>query len=326
VDVNPEPCAVLVLGDYYVDIVFTGLPNWPRLGDEVVAQDTITVPGGAFTHARALHRLGIAARWAADLGTDTYSEVISAAVTREGLDTSAFVRRDHPVRNLSVAVVHDGDRGFISFKEPVAERNLAALIVLHRPSVVLVAELMPRHRFAAVASAARTVGARLVLDPQHTECTVDDPALRRTLSELDVFLPNAAEAQHLTGTGTVEAAVEVLADLVPAVVVKTGADGALGTANRQTVVVPAPAVTVVDTIGAGDCFDAGFVAAYAHASSFRACVELATLCGALSTRGPGGSAAPTLTEITERAPHLAPWAQHPRLIVPSASRDALPDT
>ena len=118
------------------------------------------------------------------------------------------------------------------------------------------------------------------------------------------MLPNAEEALRLAGRedGDVEAAARTLAARGPLVVVKLGADGALAVRGGETTRVPAPRIDVVDSTGAGDSFDAGFLAAWlggevAGGDRLEAALTLACACGALSTRGAGGTAAqPTLAE------------------------------
>lgn len=299
---------VLVIGTYFVDMVFAGLPRWPQPGEEIFASQIRVLPGGAFIHARALHRLGIPTAWVAQLGDDSYSRLVLDAADADGLDTSAYTVHEHPVRNVTVAASHDGERSFLSFKEPVPPGDVTGAIARYRPAIVLIVELLEGERLAAVVAAARAVGARVAMDPQHVETTVRDPALRTVLGSIDVFLPNAAEARRLTGRAQLSDAVEDLAALTPTVVVKNGADGAVAARGAQRCTTAPPPVTVVDTVGAGDCFDAGFVAGLAHGLDLDACLRLATLCGSLSTLDYGGAAAPDLADIARHAPDLVPWA------------------
>lgn len=302
---------VLVVGDYYVDLVFAGLPRWPQPGEEIFATQALTLPGGAFTQARALHRLGVSAPWAAELGNDAYSRIVLDAAAAEGLDTSAYLVHDRPVRNVSVAASHAGERGFISFKEPLRPRAVAEVIADQHPTVVLLIELLSGQRLTELASAARGVGAQLVMDPQHLEVTLADDDIRAALGAVNVFMPNAAEARQLTGHSDLDEAVDQLTALTPTVVVKNGAEGAVAASGAVRVHAAAPAVSAVDTIGAGDCFDAGFVAGFVNGIDLGASLRLAVLCGSLSTLDYGGSAAPTLGELARHHPDLVPWAAEP---------------
>jgi ribokinase len=115
----------------------------------------------------------------------------------------------------------------------------------------------------------------------------------------DVLLPNAEEALRLAGRsdGDVEAAARELAARGPLVVVKLGEQGALAVDGGAVTRVSAPRVDAVDATGAGDSFDAGFLAARLAGASLEDALALACACGALSTRRAGGTAAqPTLEE------------------------------
>ena len=301
---------VLVIGDYYADLVFTGLPHWPRPGEETFATETLSLPGGAYTHVRALHRLGVTVCWAAELGNDPYSRLVLDAAAEDGLDSSAWTVHDRPMRNVSVAASYEGERGFISYKEPSPPRDHTRLIHDQRPAVVLMVEMPTADRLTTVTAAAEAVGAQLVLDPQHTNLTVNDHLMRRTLQATDVFMPNAAEARQITGCDRVDDAVDLLVTLTSTVVVKNGSHGAVAAQRDRRAAARAPDVAAIDTIGAGDCFDAGFVAGLVNSLPLQASLELGVLCGSLSTLDYGGGGAPTLSQLARQAPHLVPWADH----------------
>ncbi|MER5423499.1 carbohydrate kinase family protein [Streptosporangium roseum] len=304
----PADRSVLVVGDYFVDLVFAGLPRWPQPGEEVFGSQTSSLAGGAFTHQRALHRLGVPTQWAAQLGSDPYSRLVLDTAQTEELDTASYLVHARAVRNVSVAISHAGERGFVSFKEPLAPREVADIIVAQRPAYVLIAELLSGRRLDALVSAARQVGATVFMDCQHTEATLDDPAITNALQAVDVFAPNAAEARRLTRCDDLDDALSRLAGLTPTVVIKNGSRGALAAASARREATTAPPVDVADTIGAGDCFDAGFVAGHLFGLDLANSLALATLCGALSVTGHGGAAAPTLAQVAEHAPGLVPWA------------------
>lgn len=123
----------------------------------------------------------------------------------------------------------------------------------------------------------------------------------------DYLLPNAQEARALSGAAELERAAAALACQGPTVVVKDGADGALahdGTALLRTPAVP---VTPLDTVGAGDSFDAGFVAGMLAGLPLEDALALAAACGALSTRAHGGTGAqPTWDEALAASRTTAP--------------------
>ena len=109
------------------------------------------------------------------------------------------------------------------------------------------------------------------------------------LEELDVFLPNEVEARALTGAATAAEALERLLARVPTVAVKRGAAGALAGRGSERVDVPGFAVQAIDTTGAGDAFDAGFLASLLAGEDLAACVRRGNACGALTAVHVGGS-------------------------------------
>jgi sugar/nucleoside kinase (ribokinase family) len=145
---------------------------------------------------------------------------------------------------------------------------------------------------------AREHGARTSLDTNDDPAGRWDPAgIAALLAVTDILLPNAREACALAGTGTPESAAAALAARGPLVAVKNGAEGALAHDGAALLRTPAVPVLPVDTVGAGDSFDAGFVAATLAGLPTAAALELAAACGALSTRAHGGTPAqPTWDE------------------------------
>jgi sugar/nucleoside kinase (ribokinase family) len=114
-----------------------------------------------------------------------------------------------------------------------------------------------------------------------------------------VFLPNASEALRIVGVNDVEEAVRVLGRSPPLAVAKLGPDGAVACAGSTLTRAPGFAVTVVDTTGAGDSFDAGFLASWLAEDPLERSLDIANACGALSTRALGGVAGqPTMDEVT----------------------------
>lgn len=189
------------------------------------------------------------------------------------------------------------------------------------PDVVLTGVPRPiafGQRERLVGGAALTVGgsgaitacgaARLGLRTAFVGRVGDDPAggwaggVGAAIAQADVLLPNEAEALALAGRDDVLAAGEALAASAGLVVVKRGRDGAVAWRDGAPVSVPGPPARPVDTVGAGDSFDAGFLAGWLGGRDLAASLRLAAACGALSTRAAGGTAAqPTMAEALAAA-------------------------
>ncbi|HKF84793.1 MAG TPA: PfkB family carbohydrate kinase, partial [Candidatus Limnocylindrales bacterium] len=125
-----------------------------------------------------------------------------------------------------------------------------------------------------------------------------DGGFAKALAEADVVLPNAAEALRLTAAEDVATAARALAGDARIAVVKRGPDGAIAASGGEIVAVAARPVAPVDTTGAGDSFDAGFIAARLDGRSIPDALAYAVACGSLSTRAVGGTEGqPTPSEV-----------------------------
>jgi sugar/nucleoside kinase (ribokinase family) len=117
------------------------------------------------------------------------------------------------------------------------------------------------------------------------------------LSATDIFFPNKTEALSLIQTSDVRLAAQKLATKSKLVAIKLGAAGALLQTNDEMISLQPIPVNVVDTIGAGDAFDAGFLYGYLNRWESEMSLRLGVVCGALSTQAAGGtSAQPTLDQ------------------------------
>lgn len=293
---------VLVIGHYFLDLVFTGLPQFLELGKEVIGDGFEMGPGGAYNAALAMHRLGLKVGWAADFGDDDFSRFVLARAEADGLDARWFVRHRQPLRRITVAANHAGDRAFMTYSDPEPSVPAAMkALALASARVVYVAGLYAGSLFDAGLALVRARRAQLVMDGNSTDqVTLADRAVHRSISHLDMFLPNAAEARRITGQADLESAIRVLAGLCPLVVVKDGANGAYACSGGELHHAAAIDVTPIDTTGAGDCFNAGFLRAWLDGRSLPECLRWGNVVGGLSTTARGGTGRPVSVAEVER--------------------------
>lgn len=285
-------CDVLIAGEYFCDLVFVGLDGAPRLGMEHMADDLAIMPGGTYTMALALTRLGVDTRWANTFGNDLFSRFVQEMAVSDGIDSSAFSVVDRPVQRVSVAYAADGERGFISFSKPSVEPPPAATVAGIRPQWLLQTFRFEPAWLAFIA-ARKAGGDRILLDCRGGDFDLATPGVADLIRMADIFSPNAEEACRLTGLLDADAAAEELVALAPIVVLKAGENGAGIFGAGAPTHHPAPAVEVADTVGAGDSFNAGLLLGLLRDLPLEEAVELAVLCGALSVTGAGGRACPT---------------------------------
>lgn len=290
-------CEVLVVGRYFVDLVLGGLPAPATPGREVFAERFDLCPGGAFTLAMGLHRLGHDVLWSVDFGNDVFSREVLELARRERLNETFFRFHDIPLRAVTVAVSDSSDRAMISYVDRVRPPALSDVVRICRPRMVMLPLLEYDDATRAGLRTVREMGGGVFMDCQDVTGTLADRRLRDTLSLVDVFAPNATEAMGLTGASTVDDALRTLADVVDTVIVTCGPEGARAARGGRRYEVAGIAVDAVDTTGAGDCFDVGFIHGHLSGRSLSDCLAIGVACGAAAVTGPGSSAALHLSEL-----------------------------
>ena len=292
---------IIIPGNYFCDIIFTGIPKFPELGTEIFCGGLTVVPGGILNTVNGLSRLGVKVGWMGTLGNDFFSKFVADTATAERVDLSLIDFIDEPLKRVTVALSYPNDRAFVSYVDPVPElldRAFAAVEStpfkhLHFTGLTL------DPRMPELIAACHAKGITVSMDCQHRENTLAESLVREIVGKLDMFMPNTLEAKKLTATDTIDDAVSILREIVPYLIIKDGANGAFSW--RQGEYCHAPAIqveTIVDTTGAGDLFNAGFFAAYFGGKSPQDCLQWGNITGGLSLRGHGGySTAPTLDEL-----------------------------
>ncbi|GAA4587482.1 hypothetical protein GCM10023194_36500 [Planotetraspora phitsanulokensis] len=320
---------LLVVGDANPDVILSGAPRRPAYGqrEELVDTGVLTVGGSGAIMACGAARLGLRTAFVGRVGDDEAGRFMLTSLEARGVDVSACVVDPALPTALTVVLV---DGGGAAHREAGKEPTGAGLdrAILTAPGClpflsgtdvprtllasarhVHAASFFLQPRLAAdlpsLFSAARSHGATTSLD------TNDDPegrweGLAEVLAVTDVLLPNEAEVLAITGAGgtpsgpsphgspagsPVEEAARELAARGVLPVVKLGRDGVLAWTDAGAVHAPAMEVDPVDTVGAGDSLDAGFVAARLRGLPLDAALRIAAACGSLSTRAAGGTSA-----------------------------------
>lgn len=294
---------VLVVGSPCVDLVFSGLPHWPVPGQELYVSDFAISAGAIFNTAAALSRLGFGVGLLCELGNDLFSRYLREEIERAGICLELLFLRDHPLRAISVCLPYEGERGFISFADAVhptapvglAPDMLAALAQVRCEAAFLYVHPAMRPVLETLSSRPTTI----FLDAGWSLGALSDHALREMARHGHFFLPNQAEASLITGRQNPEEAVRALAEFGPTAVIKMGAAGAIACRKSELVRCPAlPIAPVVDTTGAGDAFNAGFIYGTLHGYTLPEALRCGTICGSLSTTAMTGTAAvPTAAEL-----------------------------
>jgi sugar/nucleoside kinase (ribokinase family) len=302
------PHDLVVLGDCNPDLVLTGDVE-PHFGqvEKIVDSGTLRLGGSASIVAAGAARLGLRTALVAVVGDDPLGRAQREALEQREVDTTALVVDPGRPTGVTVILSRGDDRAILTALgtidalrgELVDPSLLAGARHVHVASYFLQPRL--REDLAGLLQAARSAGATSSLDTNWDPSGEWAGGLEAVLPLVDVFLPNLAEARALTGEQDAGAAARALARSAGTVAVKLGAEGAIAYAGDRAASAPAPEVEVVDTTGAGDSFDAGFLAGRLLDWPLEHCLRLACACGSLSTRAGGIDAQPTLAEARRAA-------------------------
>ncbi len=301
---------VFVAGDANLDLVLAG-DVVPRFGqaEQLLTSADLVLGSSAGICASGLARLGLDVALVARVGGDVFGDQTLRLLGENGVDTTTVLRTGAPT-GVSVILSTAEDRAILTLTGAMTMLSVedirSALAGaqgghLHIASFFLLPDLAAA--LPALLAEARSAGVTTSLD------TNWDPAelwsgVEACLPHLDVLLPNAAEAVAIARSiggepADAEAAARMLAAHGPIVAVKDGPAGGFAIVGEELCRAPGLAIDVVDTTGAGDSFDAGFLYAWLAGMDVATCVRWGTAAGSLSTRGAGGTGGQaTVEELT----------------------------
>ena len=287
---------VVVVGELNVDLIFNRIRDFPKIGKEILADDmTYTLGSSSAIFASNLSVLGTDVAFVGKLGVDSFGDHIVSILQSKGIHIGHIKRTPDEDTGVTLVLNREENRAMITY--PGAMRNLSAEDVpdeilldarhLHVSSVFLQEGL--RHGLGELYSRARALGLTTSMDPQWDPNEQWDIDLNALLPLVDVFVPNKVEIQELTDSTSVPDAVHSLKEVCNVLVVKDGQNGAYLWTGSELIHEPALRNNhIVDCIGAGDSFNAGFIHKYVKGKPLRECLEFGILTGAINTTRPGG--------------------------------------
>lgn len=300
---------LLVAGEINPDLILTGDVT-PAFGqvEKLVDAATLTVGSSSAILACGAARLGLKVAFIGVCGDDLFGRFMLDEMQTRGVDVSHVIVRNREQTGLSVILNCGSDRAILTHSgliaaltaSDISDTLLQSARHLHVASYFLQTGL--QSDLVNLFQRARLLGLTTSLDTNY------DPSEKwlgfdELLAVTNVFLPNEKEALSLSGEPDIELAADRLSRRVKTLVIKLGAEGTLGVFQGEKARVSSIPVNVIDTVGAGDSFDAGFLYGYLHQWSLERSLRLACICGALSTQRAGGTEGqPTLPEAMKFLP------------------------
>ena len=295
---------IVVVGELNADLILQGdvTPEFGQV-EKIIDDATLTIGSSSAIFACGAARLGLRVAFIGKIGNDEFGRFMQNQLEARGINTSGIVIDEGVKTGLTVILSRGNDRAILTHLGSIAalhyeeiDRNLLFRARhLHLGSYFLLYKLLPN--IPTLFETAQSHGLTTSLDTNYDPAETWDSGLAAVLNHTDVFLPNQTELCAIAGLDDVEAALDRLAQAGPTIAVKMGSQGALARHGREVARAASLPVAVVDTTGAGDTFDAGFIYGYLAGWELPRSLRLACVCGALSTRAAGGTAAqPTLAE------------------------------
>ena len=287
---------IAIAGEINLDLILYGLPEQMATERELLASGfAITLGSSSAILAHNLAALGSRVGFVTKVGDDSFGTLALERLRERGVDLAGVA---HGAKSgVTLILPHGARRHILTYPGTISELRfedldldyLASARHFHMSSLFLQRELLPRvpELFRRMKSAGLTTSLDTNDDPDN--CW--DGVLEEILPFVDILLPNEREAMKMSRADDIETALSRLAQKVETVVVKMGVSGAIAIRDGRRFSGSAVPVTVVDPIGAGDSFDAGFLHQFLRGADLTTCLTYGNLCGAFSTTDCGGTEA-----------------------------------
>ena len=290
---------VLVVGELNVDLILNQLDRFPEVGKEIIARKMLlTLGSSSAIFDSNLSVLGTRVGFCGCVGKDSFADKIISDLSHKGVDTSHIIKSELKDTGITVALNVKEDRAMITYPgamneltaDQISDEMLSSAAHLHVSSVFLQPGL--KSGLTGLFRRAQQLGLTTSFDPQWDPEEQWECDLYNLLPYTSVFLPNMEELKNMTGRSSLEDCLSCLDNKAGWVVVKKGNAGA--TLSIRGKILPQPAFMneeVLDAIGAGDSFNAGFIHQFVQGKLPAICLEFGALCGAINTTASGGTAA-----------------------------------
>ena len=296
---------LVVIGEINPDLILSGADLAPAFGqaEKLVDAATLAIGSSSVIMACGAARLGLRTAFIGVVGDDELGHFMLRAMRARDVDTSACIVDPELATGMSVILSQPEDRAILTHLgaisalrcEWIDRAMLRRARHLHVGSYFLLDALRPG--LPTLYAEAGALGLSTSLDTNWDPSGAWDGGLEQLLPLCNVFMPNAAEAKLISRQDDLDRALDLLSQQVSTLAVKLGAEGGVARQGAASARAPALSVPVVDTTGAGDSFDAGFIYGYLHGWPLSRSLRLACACGSLSTCAAGGTTGqPTLEE------------------------------
>lgn len=309
---------VIVIGELNVDLILNQIDSLPVIGKEILASKMDLVLGSSSAiFASNLSSLGVKVSFLGKIGNDSFGDLVINSLITKGVNTDLVIRDDKLKTGATVVLNYGEDRANVTHPGAMEHLSIDDVTMeklqrgkhVHISSVFLQPNL--QKDIYGIFELAKDAGLTTSLDVQWDPAEKWDLDLQKLLPLVDVFLPNEKELLNLAKEDDLQNAINKISDFGNTIVIKRGSEGSIcwnkGNQNEVTAYLNE---NVVDAIGAGDSFNAGFIFKYINGANLGECQKFGNLTGAINTTKAGGTAAFTnYLQIIEIAKETFEYAE-----------------
>lgn len=287
---------VFFYGDVNIDLVIPGVDGFPLAGEEKITPVMETfIGGGAALTALGLGKLGMKPVFQGIIGDDAYGQFILGEFGKKGIDCSLLQVDKKLKTGISISFTNEHDRSFLTFRGTneylnVEEMSLEAVKESKHVHMTGYCGSKNHSQYLAVLKEInKQTNTTVSFDVGWDETGLWNKEIYQLLPYIDVLFMNETEALHYSREKTEEEAALSLKEVRGMVVLKLGKKGSMAMCQETIYTKPGFEVAAVDTTGAGDSFNAGFLYGYLNKESIQRCLTLGNGCGAMSVTQLGGN-------------------------------------
>lgn len=293
-----HPFDIVIAGELNLDLILYGLPAEMPTERELLAHGfRVTLGSSSAIVAHNASSLGARISLTTLVGTDDFGRIALERLEAAGVDTSHATQHTSVATGVTILLPHGEERHILTYPGTISEMTVANLdfdALTQGRHFHLSSLYLQRGLHAGLPDLLRRLkqaGLTISLDTNDDPEDIWGAPLLNLLPYIDLFLPSESEICRMAGASDLDNAIRTFSEKVPTIVVKRGRHGARVHHGGQDTDVAPLNVLPVDTIGAGDSFDAGFLRAYLLSKDIVTCARAGNIAGALSTQAAGGTEA-----------------------------------
>ena len=294
---RPKKLDVVVVGELNIDLVLWNVPM-PEYEKEKLAEDMRFAMGSSSAiTAHNLSMIGSKVGFIGKAGQDNFGDFMINQLSTGGVETSYVIRNSSVKTGATIVLANPPKKALLTYMGAMTEMAIDDINFdyisqarhLHMGCYYLQTGLMPD--VSRLFAKAKALGLSTSLDTNWDPSEKWSKEIYQVLEQTDIFLPNDDEAVHIAHTKTLNEAVESLSKIVKVLVVKKGSGGAMVSVGGEIISNKGFQANTIETTGAGDSFNAGFIHSYLKGKSWDECLRFGNACGALAVTAIGGTGA-----------------------------------